>query len=66
MSNSYTPSVMKKIFNFLLLSLAGMITLLGLSKKEKENAEQDAIRLPELNETAIVEDYEIAAYHNQA
>ena len=57
---------MKKIFKFLFLSLAGIITILGLSKKEKSNAEHDAVRLPEFNESAIVEDYEIAAYHNQA
>jgi hypothetical protein len=57
---------MKKIFKFIFLSLAGIITVFGLSKKEKSNAAHDAVRLPEFNESAIVEDYEIAAYHNQA
>ena len=57
---------MKKLIKLLFHSLAGIITIFGLSKKEKTNGERDAIRLPELNETAIVEDYEMAAYHNQA
>ncbi|MEO0000802.1 MAG: hypothetical protein RL766_848 [Bacteroidota bacterium] len=66
MSYSYTNPAMKNIIKLLFLSLAGIITIFGLSKKEKNNAEQDAVRLPEFNESAIVEDYEIAAYHNQA
>ncbi len=66
MSNSYTNPVMKKLIKLIFLSIAGFITIFGLSKKEKSNHERDAIRLPELNETTIVEDYEIAAYHNQA
>lgn len=66
MSNRYIIPVMKKLIKLLFLSLAGIITIFGLSKKEKTNGERDAIRLPELNETAIVEDYEMAAYHNQA
>ncbi|MEN9882830.1 MAG: hypothetical protein RLZZ420_47 [Bacteroidota bacterium] len=57
---------MKKIIKLLFLSLAGIVTIFSFSKKEKNNAEQDAVRLPEFNESAIVEDYEIAAYHNQA
>jgi len=57
---------MKNIIKLLFLSLAGIITIFGLSKKEKNNAEQDAVRLPEFNESTIVEDYEMAAYHNQA
>ncbi|MFM1963442.1 MAG: hypothetical protein RLZZ172_2287 [Bacteroidota bacterium] len=57
---------MKKIIKLLFLSLAGIVTIFSFSKKEKTNAEQDAVRLPEFNESAIVEDYEIAAYHNQA
>jgi hypothetical protein len=57
---------MKKIFGFILLAFTGIVSVLGLSKKEKNNPEQDAIRFPEMNEVAIVEDYELAAYHNQA
>lgn len=57
---------MKKIFSFILLAFTGIVSVLGLSKKEKINPEQDAIRFPEMNEVAIVEDYELAAYHNQA
>ncbi|MEY2835852.1 MAG: hypothetical protein RLZZ557_1514 [Bacteroidota bacterium] len=62
----YTIPVMKKIFKLLILAFASLISLIGLSKKEKESLDQDAIRLPEMNESAIVEDYELAAYHNQA
>ena len=44
-----------------------MTTLLGISKrKEEQTAENDAIRLPEFQQQDIVEDYEMAAYHNQA
>jgi hypothetical protein len=66
MSYKYIIPVMKKIIKLLFLSLAGIVTIFSISKKEKNNAEQDAVRLPEFNESAIVEDYEIAAYHNQA
>lgn len=57
---------MKKIFSFILLAFTGIVSVLGFSKKEKNNPEHDAIRFPEMNEVAIVEDYELAAYHNQA
>jgi hypothetical protein len=57
---------MKRFFKFILLAFAGLISFLGMSKKDKNNTEQDAIRLPEINEIAVVEDYELAAYHNQA
>lgn len=57
---------MKRFFKFILLTFAGLVSVLGLSKRDKNNAEQDAIRLPEINEISVVEDYELAAYHNQA
>jgi hypothetical protein len=57
---------MKRIFNFIILAFTGIVSVFGLSKKEKNNPEQDAIRFPDMNEVAIVEDYELAAYHNQA
>jgi hypothetical protein len=57
---------MKKLMQLLILSLASLISFIGFSKKDKESLDQDAIRLPEMNESAIVEDYEMAAYHNQA
>ncbi len=49
-----------------MLAFAGLISFLGMSKKDKNNTEQDAIRLHEINEIAVVDDYELAAYHNQA
>ncbi|MEN9950829.1 MAG: hypothetical protein RLY85_1581 [Bacteroidota bacterium] len=66
LSICYTIPVMKKIFKLFILAFTSLISLIGLSKKEKESLDQDAIRLPEMNESAIVEDYELAAYHNQA
>jgi hypothetical protein len=57
---------MKRFFKLILLTFAGLVSVLGLSKKDKNNTEQDAIRLPEINEISVVEDYELAAFHNQA
>jgi hypothetical protein len=40
---------------------------LGVGKrKEDRNVENDAIKLSEFEQKDIVEDYEMAAYHNQA
>jgi hypothetical protein len=58
---------MKTLFTKFILIVASVATLLGISKrKEEETVENDAIRLPEYQQQDIVEDYEMAAYHNQA
>lgn len=58
---------MKTLFTKFILIFASVTTLLGISKrKEEQTAENDAIRLPEFQQQDIVEDYEMAAYHNQA
>jgi hypothetical protein len=42
-------------------------TLFGsYKKKEQTGIENDAIRLSEFQQNNLVEDYEMAAYHNQA
>jgi hypothetical protein len=58
---------MKTLFTKIILVFASVATLFGSSKK-KEHAvfENDAIRLPEFQQNDLVEDYEIAAFHNQA
>jgi hypothetical protein len=57
---------MKKIFRKFLLLWASVLALAGFSKKKEELPMNDAILLPERNNKMIVEDYEMAAYHNQA
>lgn len=58
---------MKTLFTKFILILASVATLFGVSKrKEDQNIEKDAIKLPEFEQKDIVEDYEMAAYHNQA
>jgi hypothetical protein len=58
---------MKTLFTKFILILASVATLFGVSKrKEDRSLENDAIKLPEFEQHEIVEDYEIAAFHNQA
>ena len=58
---------MKTLFTKFILILASVATLFGVSKKKEDrNIENDAIKLPEFEQHDIVEDYEMAAYHNQA
>ncbi len=58
---------MKTLLTKFILIFASVATLLGITKrKEDRTAENDAIRLPEFQQQDIVEDYEMAAYHNQA
>jgi hypothetical protein len=58
---------MKTLFTKFILIFASVATLFGVSKrKEDRNIEKDAIKLSEIEQKDIVEDYEMAAYHNQA
>lgn len=58
---------MKTLFTRFILIIASVASLLGMSKRKEDQAvENDAIRLPEFEQQDIVEDYEMAAYHNQA
>jgi hypothetical protein len=58
---------MKTLLTRFILIFASVSALLDLFKrKENQSAENDAIRLPEFEQQDVVEDYEMAAYHNQA
>lgn len=58
---------MKTLFTRIIIVFASVATLLGFSKKKEEpSMETDAIRMPEFEQKDLVEDYEMAAYHNQA
>jgi hypothetical protein len=57
---------MKRILRKFLLLWTSIVTLTGFSKKREELPINDAILLPERNNKMIVEDFEMAAYHNQA
>lgn len=58
---------MKTLFTKIIVLFASLATLLGFSKKkEAAEVEIDAIRMPEFEQKDLVEDYEMAAYHNQA
>ena len=64
MSTKYTNRVkmgnkIKQIWNLLM-------SMFNFGKKRSEKTINDAVRLPEAIEKHILEDYEIAAYHNQA
>jgi hypothetical protein len=58
---------MKTLFTKIILVIASVATLFGSSKKKEQvEIENDAIRLPGFQQSDLVEDYEMAAYHNQA
>ncbi len=58
---------MKPLIKKIILVLASVATLLGVTKKkEGRSSENDAIRLTEFQQKDVVEDFEMAAYHNQA
>jgi hypothetical protein len=56
---------MKKIFKKFVLLWVSIGVFAGIYKKKEAQSMNDAIQHPESNQT-IVEDYEMAAYHNQA
>ena len=57
---------MKSMFKKLLLVWASLLTIIGNSKKSEQEMDNDAVRFPELSGQNVVEDYEMAAYHQQA
>lgn len=58
--------IMKNIITKILLVWSAVASIIGVSKKREPAALNDAIRLPETGRTAVMEDYEMLAYHNQA
>jgi hypothetical protein len=57
---------MQKIVKTILLTSTLLLAFFGVMKKKNDSKVSDAIRLPELDRKMIVEDFEIAAFHNQA
>jgi hypothetical protein len=58
---------MKTFITKIILVLASVATLLGFPKrKEDDSPKDDAISMREFRQKDIVEDFEMAAYHNQA
>jgi hypothetical protein len=57
---------MKKIFKKFVLLWVSIGVFAGIYKKKETQPMNDAIQLPGRNNQMIVEDYEMAAYHNQA
>jgi hypothetical protein len=57
---------MKKIFKKIVLLWVSVGVFAGIYKKKDAQSMNDAIQLPGRSNQMIVEDYEIAAYHNQA
>ena len=53
------------IKKFILL-WASLLSLAGFSKKKEEPCMDDAILFPNQEKKMIVEDFEMAAYHNQS
>lgn len=57
---------MKYILTKIVLVWAALAAIVGISKKRENESLNDAIKFPDMGKTAIVEDFEITAYHNQA
>ncbi|MFN5480004.1 MAG: hypothetical protein ACK43J_07125 [Chitinophagaceae bacterium] len=57
---------MKRFFSNILIICTSFLALLGLQKKKEKAGMEDAIVFPGANQSSVVEDFEIAAYHNQA
>jgi hypothetical protein len=57
---------MKYIITKIVLVWTALASVVGISKKRENESLNDAIKFPDMGKTAVVEDFEIAAYHNQA
>jgi len=57
---------MKNIITKIVLVWAALASVLGASKKRDIESLNDAVRFPDMGKNAVVEDFEMAAYHNQA
>ena len=57
---------MKQIIKKIVLILASAFTLIGSTKRKGEETMPDAIKMPTQGDEIILEDFEIAAYHNHA
>jgi CRISPR/Cas system-associated endonuclease Cas3-HD len=57
---------MKYIITKIVLVWAALAAIVGISKKKENESLNDAVKFPDLGKTSVVEDFEMAAYHNQA
>jgi hypothetical protein len=57
---------MKNIITKIVLVWAALVAVIGISRKKETEGINDAIKFPDLSKNAVVEDFEMAAYHNQA
>jgi len=59
-------TTMKYIITKIVLVWAALAATIGISKKKENESLNDAVKFPDLGKTSVVEDFEMAAYHNQA
>jgi hypothetical protein len=57
---------MKNLFHKISSVWSSLMQLIGLGTKQQPASTADAIMFPHLSNHEMVEDYELAAYHNQA
>lgn len=57
---------MKYIITKIVLVWAALAAIVGISKKKENESLNDAVKFPDMGKTSVVEDFEMAAYHNQA
>lgn len=57
---------MKYIITKIVMVWAALAAVVGISKKRENESMNDAVKFPDVGKTSVVEDFEIAAYHNQA
>jgi len=57
---------MKYIITKIVLVWAALAATIGMSKKRENESLNDAVKFPDMGKTAFMEDFEMAAYHNQA
>ena len=61
-----TTITMKYILTKIVLVWAALAAIVGISKKRENESLNDAVKFPDMGKTAFMEDFEMAAYHNQA
>ena len=57
---------MRRFYTQISKAFASLLAKVGFQKKKNSGAEPDAIMFPHQTQHGLMEDYEIAAYHNQA
>lgn len=57
---------MKNIISKIVLIITSVFTLIGTIRRKSDESTADAIDMRQKENQVIVEDYEMAAYHNHA